>query len=43
MEAVEALFGRAIIVLVWLVITLVLLGLISRALRWLCELWGGRG
>jgi hypothetical protein len=42
MEGLESLLGKAIAMLVLLAVTLLLLGLISWALRWIWELWGGR-
>ena len=41
MELLELTLGRAINLLVLLVITLFLLGLVSKAVRWLWEIWGG--
>ena len=41
MELLELTLGRGINLLVLLVITLFLLGLVSKAVRWLWEIWGG--
>jgi hypothetical protein len=40
-DLIELTLGRAINLLVLLVITLFLLGLASKAVRWLWEIWGG--
>jgi hypothetical protein len=40
-EIIEVTLGAAINLLVLLVITLFLLGLASKAVRWLWEIWGG--
>jgi hypothetical protein len=42
MDQIEGTLGAAISLLILLVITIFLLGLVSRAVRWLWEIWGGR-
>lgn len=42
MDTIEAAFGAAINLLIFLLITLVLLRLLIMALRWLCTILSGR-
>ena len=41
MDWIESALGAAINLLILLTITVFLVGCISRALRWLWEIWGG--